>query len=105
MQMRNFKLVILHFNAKNINPPQIGIALLLNRGIPKHNNPWVPRITKVLVFFRIMFVPICGEILLPLMGMKMVVSCETSLLKNDPSQLETAQKLARECVRKKYKGC
>mgnify|MGYP003655751133 CR=1 len=22
-----------------------------------------------------------------------------------PSQLETAQKLARECVRKKYKGC
>jgi hypothetical protein len=28
-----------------------------------------------------------------------------SLRRYDPSQLEKAQDLARECVRKKYKGC
>ena len=50
--------------------------------------------------------PICGQILLGPMEVKKDGSCETSLRKRmTPAQITEAQRLARECVRKKYKGC
>ena len=56
--------------------------------------------------YRIMLVPICGETLLLRMEMKMQQRLRDLVAKiMTPSQLETAQKFARECVRKNYKGC
>ena len=54
---------------------------------------------------KIMSMPICGEISLRQMEMRTGQVERFGCKKMTPAQIADAQKLARECVHKKYKGC
>ena len=78
---------------------------MLNGEMPLPSTIWVLCTEMEMVSYRTMSMPKCGGILPHHLGIRKLLYTEEVAEQMTPADFSAVQKLARECVRKKYKGC